>query len=682
MARVEVEVVAVDRATNVLQGIFQGVGQAAFNAAAQGVQAFVGGMTDSIKAAGDFEASLNVFQSVAGDSLQAAGLEVKDLSDLFLDMGAKTQFSAGQAAEAAIELVKGGIDPATIAAGALEQALGLAAAGGLELGTASGIMAKQLGVWGDTGVTAAQVSDLLAQAANASTVDVDELALGLANVGGSAKVAGASFEETVQALALLAPGFSSASDAGTSLKTFLSRLVPSTDKAREAMDALGLTRERVFEDGSTEMVSAFFDEQGAFIGMEEAARLLQTATKDLSEEQKLQAFNTIFGSDAIRAAAMLAEAGAEGFNEMGTAMAGAGSAAEQAAIRNQGFAFAIESLKGSLETVQIVIGTALLPILTELVNNYVIPAVNAFLDWAQNAMPLIIAGLQQFGGIILNILSTVDFGPLLAAFAALFDAMGIQMPAAGDVFAAVGAALIVIIQGLADFLNNFLIPTLTAVVQWVTANWPTIQATFEAVMAAIQTVVTNVLTAIQTFWNEWGDDIMGQVKFFTDQWQNIFAMFAAAFEGDWHKFGELLRVGMENAWEAVVKAFNTGVQAVLAIDWGGVGAAIVKGIGDGIAAWVGYMVDQAVKAAMAVKEAVEGFFGIQSPSKVFAEIGKNTMAGMAQGIHAGAGLPINAARGVSNSVVNNSGGNSVTNNYYGVQADMRLAYDRATGGAF
>jgi hypothetical protein len=52
---------------------------------------------------------------------------------------------------------------------------------------AAEIVAKQLGVWGETGVTAADVADLLASAANASTVNVEELALGLANVGGSAK---------------------------------------------------------------------------------------------------------------------------------------------------------------------------------------------------------------------------------------------------------------------------------------------------------------------------------------------------------------------------------------------------------------------------------------------------------------------------------------------------------------
>ena len=60
------------------------------------------------------------------------------------------------------------------------------------------IVAKQLGSWASTGVDATQVSNTLAQAANASTVGVEELALGLSQVGGVAKVSGVSFHELNQ----------------------------------------------------------------------------------------------------------------------------------------------------------------------------------------------------------------------------------------------------------------------------------------------------------------------------------------------------------------------------------------------------------------------------------------------------------------------------------------------------
>jgi TP901 family phage tail tape measure protein len=324
----------------------------------------------SIQAAGDYESGMLRFSAVSGTT----GDELEDFSQLFLQLGADTQFSAAQAQEAAINLAKGGRTASQVAA-ELADTLTLAAAGELDLATAAEITAKQLGVWGDTGVTAAQVADRLAQASNASTVDVDELALGLAQAGGVAKVAGLSFDETVQIMALLAPGFASASDAGTSLKTMLTRLVPKTADATQAFKQLNLL--------TAEGTSKFYDATGAFVGMDQAAALLHDSMKDLSEAEKTAALQAMFGQDAFRAAALIAERGAEGFAAMGQQMDAAGTAAEQAAKRQQGFNFAMESLRGSMETLQIIAGTKLLPVLTQLIQSVLIPGVNALTLWVQ-----------------------------------------------------------------------------------------------------------------------------------------------------------------------------------------------------------------------------------------------------------------------------------------------------------
>lgn len=329
--------------------------------------------TGSIDMAGEFEATVNSFASVAGP-LDDAGLSLKDFENKFLDLGAATKFSANEAAQAAVELAKGGVPVSEIMGDATDATLALAAAGELELAPAANIVAKQLGVWGDTGVTATDAANLLAKAANASTVDVEELALGMANVGGTAKVAGVSFEETVQTLALLAPGFSSAADASTSMKTMLSRLIPTTKDATGMMINLGLYSE--------ETGSKFYDTTGSFVGMEQAAALLNTATKDLSEEQKLLAFQTIFGADAIRAASMVAEAGADGYNRMGASMDTAGDVFAQAAKKNEGYKASVEAMKGSFESLQIVVGQKVLPTLTPLVR-LVTDGINVFFEMAR-----------------------------------------------------------------------------------------------------------------------------------------------------------------------------------------------------------------------------------------------------------------------------------------------------------
>jgi len=362
-------------------GAFHKVGAIAVDAFAQAGAAAVGFLKDSIGVAGDFESGMNKFAAVAGGALEDAGLELKDFRDQFIQIGKELPVSTQEVQQAAIEMVKGGIEPATIAAGGLRQVIQFAAAADLSLEEASTIAAKALGGWTDMAASAqdkadflAHSTDLLSKAANASTVNVDDLALGLYNVQGTAKLAGVSFDETVTALAQLAPSFASSADAGTSFKVFLSRLQPTTDKATDAMIALGLAS----DDG----VSKFYDTQGAFIGMEKAAGLLKTATQGLTEAQKSSLLQTIFGQDAIRVAAVLSEQGAEGYNNMTDALAKQSSVADMAKQKQAGFNTALDNFKGSVEALQITIGSVLLPVLTTLFNEYLAPGINILTDLA------------------------------------------------------------------------------------------------------------------------------------------------------------------------------------------------------------------------------------------------------------------------------------------------------------
>lgn len=493
------------------------------SAALVAVGAIGAGIGASIGVAQEYEATLNKFASVTGDSLTQAGMSVDTFNDLFLEMGAQTKYSAQEAADAAVELAKGGLDPATIAGQGLEATLNLAAAGQLELAEAANITAKQLGVWGSTGVDATTVANQMAQAANASTVDVDELALGMANVGGVAKVAGLSFQETTQAMALLAPGFSSAADAGTSFKAFLNNMVPTSTKAKEAADELGL---RVFDTqkairalstagvdasnmGITEIreamikvgqqsgmtkseiaewmdqmnSSVFYDAAGNFVGMEKASQLLNDATKDLTQEQKALALETIFGADAQRAAAIIAEQGADGYNKMGNSMTSAGTASEQAAAMNKGLGFAIDSLKGSLETIAIQIGMKVIPVITEFINNAVLPAVNAIGEFING---LLNGGTQVEG-----------FGTAFGAiFTAIQDVVDAVMPAIAEV---VGTAV--------QLISEFWQENGDEIMAFVKQMWATIQQIIALALQIIQAIIVPVLTAIASFVREHGTEI-------------------------------------------------------------------------------------------------------------------------------------------------------------------------------
>lgn len=502
-------------------GAFHKVGAVAVDAFAQAGAAAVAFIGDSIGVAGDFESGMNKFAAVAGESLQDAGLELKDFRDQFIQIGKELPVSTAKVQQAAIEMVKGGIEPATIAAGGLKQVIQFAAAADLELEEASIIAAKALGGWVDMAASAqekadflAHSTDLLSKAANASTVNVDDLALGLYNVQGTAKLAGVSFDETVTALAQLAPSFASSADAGTSFKVFLSRLQPTTEKAEDAMIALGLAS----DDG----VSKFYDTQGAFIGMEKAAGLLKTATEGLTEAQKSSLLQTIFGQDAIRVAAVLSEQGAEGYNNMAAALAKQNSVSEMAAQKQAGFNTAMDNFNGSVEALQITIGSLLLPVLTTLFNDYLAPGINILTDlagalfgdadafgrlsplmqsiigasgemssiWSDTLLPAIQAAGAYFEANILPILENIGriVLPLLSA--------SLQIAAA-----AWSNVLWPALQVVWAIIDQMLIPILKDVTGWLADNLPPVIKTLadfwsEVLLPAIGMVFTFISTKV------------------------------------------------------------------------------------------------------------------------------------------------------------------------------------------
>jgi hypothetical protein len=204
-------------------------------------------------------------------------------------------------------------------------------------------------------------------------------------------------------------------------------------------------------------------------------------------------------------------------------------------------------------------------------------------------------------------------------------------------------------------------------------------------MADVQNVINTVLTWVQDFWAEWGDEIVAAGEAIWKLVSDVFAAFAKAFKGDWRGFGEDLRKAFDEAWVKIQAIVTTAIDAILKMDWGKIGNDIIQGIANGITAAAHFIVEAATAAAQAAVAAVKGFLGIESPSKVFAGIGKNMMMGMSGGILDNAASPIGAVRSVSGSLVgaattNNNGGN--TYNYYGVQADMQYAYTRAVAGAY
>ena len=152
------------------------------------------------------------------------------------------------------------------------------------------------------------VSDQIAGAANASSLSVGDFKMSLAAGGSVMAAAGQDFDQVATAIALMGAAGIKGSDAGTSLKSMFNNLIPSTKGARKAMEEVGLWTE--------DAGSAFVNMDGSIKDVSEISGLLTDTLGHLTEAQRLTALETIFGTDGMRAALVMTNAGAEGYDNM------------------------------------------------------------------------------------------------------------------------------------------------------------------------------------------------------------------------------------------------------------------------------------------------------------------------------------------------------------------------------
>ncbi|WP_065329965.1 phage tail tape measure protein [Tritonibacter mobilis] len=302
-----------------------------------GTTALAGGLVafgrSSLDVAKNFQSSMKRVEAV----LRASGSEMEALSAKALEMGATTAFTASQAADGIEVLAKNGLATSQILGGALDGTLALAAALGGELAPSADLITDLMQQFNLEASQLPAIADALAGAALTSKFGFDDLRLAIAQAGGVAGTAGLEYQDLLTSLSASAYAFASGSDAGTSFKTFLQRLVPQSKAAKQAIEELGLE---------------FFDADGNMRSMSEIAEELKTGLAGLSDEARNGALVTIFGTDAIRTAAALAATGGDGFRDLAEGISQV-SAQEQAQVRMQGLEGALRELSAAWEALQL-----------------------------------------------------------------------------------------------------------------------------------------------------------------------------------------------------------------------------------------------------------------------------------------------------------------------------------------
>ena len=248
-----------------------------------------------------------------------------------------------EAASGFLELLKAGMSVEQVLGGAGKAAIAFAKVGQMAVADAAVVMADAMNVFKVSGDVAANT---LSAAADASSTSIEGIAQAFSQVSAVAGLANQSIQDTAASLAVLANAGIKGSDAGTSLKTMLMRLMAPADDAAEAMAQVGLS------------VQSFRNADGTMKPMVEIIGTLSTALEGMDQAAKDDIFRRIFGQDAIRAAAVMTAAGVDGFNAMREGMAGAMTVGDKYAAMNSGLSGALATLRASLERMAIAITDA------------------------------------------------------------------------------------------------------------------------------------------------------------------------------------------------------------------------------------------------------------------------------------------------------------------------------------
>lgn len=198
------------------------------------------GFTAVISTLSGFETSMAAVAAIT----RATDEELKQLRDTAKQLGATTEFSASQAADALKFLGMAGFQTAD-AISAIPAVLDLATAAQMDLARAADISSNIMSAFGIAATDAAKVADVLAAASSRANTDVTQLGDGMKYVGPIASALGIAMSDTAAAMGILSDAGLQGSMAGTGLRQILAGLANTTPQAAKALQSLGLDVEKL-----------------------------------------------------------------------------------------------------------------------------------------------------------------------------------------------------------------------------------------------------------------------------------------------------------------------------------------------------------------------------------------------------------------------------------------------------
>lgn len=514
------------------------------------ITTIVGGLgTAAVKVAADFDTGMSKVAAVSG----ATGAELDKLREKAREMGAKTKFSASEAADAMNYMAMAGWKTGDMLDG-IEGIMNLAAASGEDLATTSDIVTDALTALGLSASDSGHFADILAAASSNANTNVGMMGETFKYCAPVAGALGFTAEDTAEAIGLMANAGIKSSQAGTAMRTMLTSL---TGDVTFVGNAFGeLTVQTVNTDGSMRSLGDILTD-------------CRAAFAQMSESERAANAEALVGKNAMSGFLAVMNAAPADIEKLNSAINNCdGTAEKMAETMQDNLAGQLTILKSQLEELAISVGEILMPSIRQIVS-----WIQGLVDWLNG----LDEGTKKI--IVTIALVAAAVGPVLIIIGKVVGAIGTIMTVVPQIAAA--------ISGVIAFVSGTVVPALGAVVAaigwiplaiaaviaiivllWNKCDWfrEAVIAVWEAIKSATIVAWNAVKEFLVNLWNgivETGKTVWnGLSSFFTSCWEGIQMMFTTVLTAISTFFGSAW-TGIQN----VVITIGTTIQTFLSTAW-------------------------------------------------------------------------------------------------------------------
>ena len=349
-----------------------------------------------VKKAAEFQEQMSTVQAISG----ATGDDLQLLSEKAKQMGATTKFTAKEAGEAMEYMAMAGWKTKDMLGG-VEGVMNLAAASGEELAAVSDIVTDAMTAFGlaadgtTNGVSnATHFADVLAQASSNANTNVGMMGETFKYVAPVAGSLGYSLEDTATMIGVMANSGIKASNAGTALRSIMTRLSTDAGASSKSLGALGILTKRLGVQ--------FYDSEGKTRDLAKVIGETREAWKGLTQEEQNNYAKKIAGQSGISGFLALMNAEQADFDKLAASINNAdGAAKAMADTKLDNLHGQITLMQSAWDALQVELGEMLLPVLTDLIKKAteVLGVVTTFVQKnpeMTKTIAKVVAGLMAF----------------------------------------------------------------------------------------------------------------------------------------------------------------------------------------------------------------------------------------------------------------------------------------------